>query len=477
MFSYTEVTEEMDIVKTSFSGNLVIVGFGTIAQAVLPLLQEHLDMPQGNVTVVSPHANRRVIHALGIKLIDVALTPSNYEETLRPLLKKGDFLLNLSVSVSSFALIQLCAKEGALYLDTSIEPWEGGYTDVALSVADRSNYALREQVLDFGRKNRNAPTAIVCQGANPGVISALAKQGLLVMAEKCGLSVSPASREEWADLACRLNIRTIQVAEYDSQVINRNKRIGEFINTWSVDGLISESLQPAELGWGSHEKTLPLDATTHASGCQSAIMLNAPGASVHVRGWTPLGPYIGFMITHNESISIADYLTIRDGDTVRYRPTVFYAYRPSDATVLSLHEMAGHCWRTPPIQTTVSDEITSGEDVLGVLLLGNPGGALWYGSRMSVEKARRLAPYNNATSIQVAAGVLSGMLYAIEHPALGVIEPDDVDHQFMLRVAAPYLGIITGEYSDWSPVQHRNWPMAEQVDLDDPWQFSNFRAS
>jgi homospermidine synthase len=27
-----------------------------------------------------------------------------------------------------------------------------------------------------------------------------------------------------------------------------------FVNTWSVEGFVSEGLQPAELGWGTHEK-------------------------------------------------------------------------------------------------------------------------------------------------------------------------------------------------------------------------------
>ncbi len=31
----------------------------------------------------------------------------------------------------------------------------------------------------------------------------------------------------------------------------------EFVNTWSVDGFVSEGAQPAELGWGSHEKHFP----------------------------------------------------------------------------------------------------------------------------------------------------------------------------------------------------------------------------
>ena len=60
------------------------------------------------------------------------------------------------------------------------------------------------------------------------------------------------------------------------------------------------------------------------------------------------------MITHNESISIADYFTLRDGPKVVYRPTCHYAYHPCDDAVLSLHEMAGAAWK--PQKTYIVSE-------------------------------------------------------------------------------------------------------------------------
>jgi homospermidine synthase len=51
---------------------------------------------------------------------------------------------------------------------------------------------------------------------------------------------------------------------------------------------------------------------------------------VKVRGWTPLeGPYHGFAVTHNETISIADFLTLRDGSgKVGLRSATTRAMRP-----------------------------------------------------------------------------------------------------------------------------------------------------
>ena len=83
----------------------------------------------------------------GIRFVVEPLTRENYREVLEPLLDAGDFLLNLSVDVSSVALIEFAQEKGALYLDTCIEPWAGGYTDTGLSPSQRSNYALRESAL------------------------------------------------------------------------------------------------------------------------------------------------------------------------------------------------------------------------------------------------------------------------------------------------------------------------------------------
>ncbi len=51
-----------------------------------------------------------------------------------------------------------------------------------------------------------------------------------------------------------------------------------------------------------------------------------------------------------------------------------------------------------------------------MLLVGHKKNAYWYGSRLSIDEARKLAPYNNATSLQVTAAVLSGVIWAMENP-------------------------------------------------------------
>ena len=316
-------------------------------------------------------------------------------------------------------------------------------------------------------------------GANPGWVSSFVKQALLDVARDTGRAAKvPTTRDEWAQLAMQLDVKVIHIAERDTQTTNVPKRVGEFVNTWSVEGFAGEGSQPAELGWGSHERHFPPDGKRHEFGCDAAIYLQRPGASVRVRSWTPLeGPYHGFLITHGESISIADYLTVHDGDRVLYRPTVHYAYHPCDEAVLSVHELAGKNWNMQTDRRILMDDITDGIDELGVLLMGHAKGSYWLGSRVHVDDARKLAPYNNATSLQVSAGVLSSMMWAIENPWAHLVEPDDIPYDRVIELARPYLGEIASAYSDWTPLKDRGVLFPEDVDTTDPWQFKNFRVT
>jgi len=463
----------------SFSGRLVVLGFGSIGQGVLPLILRHIDMPKDRITIITAEERGREVAAeYGIRFAIDPITRDNYRDVLTPLLGEGDFLLNLSVDVSSVALIELARERGALYLDTCIEPWAGGYTDPSLTPSQRSNYALRESALALRQGETGMPTAVLTNGANPGLVSYFVKEALLNIARDTGVETAvPDSRDGWAALADRLEVKVIHIAERDTQTADIAKKRGEFVNTWSIDGFVGEGCQPAELGWGAHEKTLPPDGNRHDFGGGAAIYLMRPGASTRVRSWTPLeGAFCGFLITHNESISIADYYTRREGEAVRYRPTVHYAYHPCDDAVLSLHELAGKSWIQQPEQRLMMEEIARGMDELGVLLMGHAKGAYWYGSRLSIEEARDLAPHNNATSLQVTGTVLAGMVWAIENPRAGIVEPDEIDHVRILEIARPYLGEVTGVYSDWTPLQGRGALFPEALDETCPWQFRNFRV-
>ncbi len=188
-----------------FDGPIVMIGFGSIGKGTLPLVERHIAHDQAKFTVIAPDdADRALLDERGIAFHHLGLTRENYVEILKPLLTAGGkqgLVINLSVDVSSVAIVRLCKELGALYIDTVVEPWPGFYTDARLTASQRSNYALRESMMDLRRAAPGGPTAVTTCGANPGMVSWFVKQALLDVARDTGASTRRAGRSGWLGAA------------------------------------------------------------------------------------------------------------------------------------------------------------------------------------------------------------------------------------------------------------------------------------
>lgn len=436
---------------------ILMIGFGAIAQATLPLLR--MSFPSKDTTIhaidpVTPCDLDVFRNKYDLQFTELGITRENLHETLPALLTDVSVVINLSTDVSSVELLALAQEQGIIYIDTCIEPWSGFYVDSSIEYRKRTNYELREQLLSYRKEHSKPTTAVIAHGANPGLVSHFVKKALLDVASDLEYPIEvPNSRRGWAELAHALGIKAIHIAEHDTQISHKARKADEFINTWSVNGLLSEGLQPAELGWGTHEEDIPDLIETHPSGCGAAAYISKPGASIQVKTWVPsVGECIGYLITHNESISIADYLSIQDESSVLYRPTVHYAYRPCQSTLESIDSWSKNLWAEPGAKRVLkAEEVESGADYLGVLLMGHENNAYWYGSILDVDTAKELAPFNTATTLQVAAGVYSGVLWAINNPEEGIVEAEELAYDEVLAIAEPFLGDMKGFYTDWKP--------------------------
>lgn len=476
------MTEAAYPIYGEINGPIIMIGFGSIGRGTLPLIERHFTFDRTKLVVIDPREDiADYLAEKDIRHIRTHLTRDNYKDVMTPLVEggKGGFCVNLSVDASSVDLMKLCRKHDVLYIDTVVEPWLGFYFDDKADNAARTNYRLRQTMLKAKEKHPGGTTAVSTCGANPGMVSWFVKQALVNLASDMGVKIEEpkaGDREGWAKLMQSLGVKGVHVAERDTQRAREPKPFGTFWNTWSVEGFIAEGLQPAELGWGTHEKWKPKNARKHKKGSKAAIYLEQPGADTRVRTWCPThGAQYGLLVTHNEAISIADYFTVRDeDDKVAFRPTCHYAYHPCNDAVLSLYEMFGNGGQAQSVQHVLTEEeLVDGADELGVLLYGHDKNAYWYGSRLTLEEARNLAPNQNATGLQVSSAVLAGMVWALENPQAGIVEADEMDYRRCLEIQTPYLGPVEGHYTDWTPVQGRPGFFPDDIDKDDPWQFRN----
>ena len=443
------------------------------------------------MTIVDKRDNRsRVQPAIdqGATYVQDELTQANLDEFLSRFLVEGDFLLDLAWNIDGNAIIQWAHDHGVIYLNTSMEEWEPYSGGPERSVQSRTLYVRHMRMREMKAKwSKTGPTAIVEHGANPGFVSHLVKRGLVDIATqalKDGLAAAGVEEalktQNFPVLAQKLGVKVIHIAERDTQVANAPKLVGEFVNTWSVEGFYEEGIAPAELGWGTHEKTLPKNAYLHEDGPKNQIAIAQPGATMWVRSWVPNSETTGLLVRHGEAFTMSDHLTVWEGDKAVYRPTVHYAYCPSDAAIASMRELEMRQWDLQKDQRIMNDEIIDGEDRLGVLLMGHPYKAWWTGSLLSIHDARKLISNQSATTVQVASAVYAAVAWAMKNPDRGLLVPDDLPWNEVLEFAEKYWGGIHSAAADWDPLKHRldlYGPWNGRVyDHSDPWQFANFLA-
>ena len=473
-----------------FKNRVLVLGAGSVSQCVLPLLVEHL-VDAKQITIVDMRDNRHRVSevvAQGATYVQDQLTRKNMDQFLSKFVSAGDFLLDLAWNIDANEIIEWAHDHGVIYLNTSLEEWDPYSAAVSRNPTERTLYwrhmKLRKLTDTWGGKG---PTAIVEHGANPGLVSHLTKKSLFDIATRAikdGKAASGVSEalavENFPVLAQKLGVKVIHIAERDTQVSDKPKLLNEFVNTWSVEGFYEEGIAPAELGWGTHEKTLPVNAYQHESGPKNQICIAQPGATTWVRSWVPKMETTGMLVRHGEAFTISDHLTVWQDDKAIYRPTVHYAYCPTDAAIASMRELEMQQWSITPNQRIMNEEIIDGEDRLGVLLMGHPYKSWWTGSLLSIHDSRKLIPKQSATTVQVASAVYAAVAWAMANPNAGYRVPDDLPWREVLGFAEKYWGGYYSEPADWDPLMHRNdlykgWNN-RKYDETDPWQFGNFLA-
>ncbi len=476
-----------------FGKRILFIGYGAVAQCTLPILMKHMKVAPKNVTVMDFEDRRKVLAPWtkkGVAFVQKKVTRSNMASVLKKHVGPGDVIIDLAWNIDACEILQWCHDHGVLYVNTSVEVWDPYEGAENKHPTERTLYwrhmNLRRMMAGWQEKGA---TAVIEHGANPGLISHFTKQGLLDIGKRMLKDGKAKGRDaeeiqqlmkdqSWNKLARKLGVKVIHCSERDTQITNVPKQVDEFVNTWSVEGFREEGTTTAEMGWGTHEKELPAYAVEHQSGPRNQICLARMGMNTWVVTWVPDYCIHGMVVRHGEAFTISDKLTVWEDGKAVYRPTVHYAYCPTDSAIASLNELRGYDYKLQPSYRILNDEITSGSDILGALIMGHPYNSWWVGSDLSIEESRRLVPHQNATTMQVAISVVAATMWMVQNPDRGVVVPDDLPHEFVLKIAKPYLGKWISRSSDWTPLAHYTNAFEgfnnPQVDTSDPWQFKNF---
>jgi len=458
-----------------FNNKILILGFGSVGQAILPLILKHIDINESDITVLEKGENKKRFDQYHgdskVNYVKLEVTRDNLDKTLSKYIGDNGFLIDVSVGIDCQELLTYCFTHNTNYINTSLERWIDKEDEDIPNLADRTLYSTHKRIRKFARPYGSSATATVVSGANPGLVTHLTKEALLLIAKKEGKPVeAPNDKEGWAQLMKSLGVEVIQIAERDTQSSMEPKEPNQFKNTWSCIGMTDEGRAPSELGFGTHEPLEQEDLVVQ----DTAAYLKRPGVSVLVKSWVPsFGAFNGYLIQHSESVTMSQYFETKDKS---FRPTVYYAYQPTDYTLASLHEFRGRELDVQVKTTIMKDELIEGKDELGVLLITNKGKSYWYGSILDINEARKLIPGENATSVQVVANMIGTISWALNNPNLGYVEPEDMDYNYILDIAKPYLCKLVFAETDWRPEIDKTDLFPRKIDEKHLNSLSNFRV-
>ena len=400
-------------VHARIDGPIVMIGFGSIGKGTLPLIERHFNYDKSRFVVIDPEdKDRKLLDERGIRFIHEAVTRDNYRELLKPLLTAGGgqgFCVNLSVDTSSLDIMELCRELGALYIDTVIEPWAGFYFDTSTGPEARSNYALRETTLAAKRKRKpGATTAVSCCGANPGMVSWFVKQALLehrgATPKRQGQGAEDARGMGQACQEARRQGHPHRRARHPARQASEAARTCSSTPGRSRASSRKACSRPSSAGARTRSGCRRTAASTRPAARRRSICCSRAPIRACAPGRRPRGANTASWSRTTSRSRSPTTSRVRDGGKVAYRPTCHYAYHPANDAVLSLHEMFGTAGkRQDEIHILDENEIVDGIDELGVLLYGHKKNAYWYGSQLSIEETRELAPYQNATGLQVTS--------------------------------------------------------------------------
>lgn len=336
-----------------FKNRIVMIGYGVVAQALLPMLVKHLRVPCAKIVVIDFVDRTAVLKPWiekGLRFFHERVTPFSLARLLSTHARAGDLIVDLAWSVDFFDIVQWAHDSEVLYINASLESWDPTAEMHRKPTLEKSLYTRYTKLLPLIEKWRRGTTAVVDHGANPGLVSHFVKLGLLDIGDAVlrenKLSAARKRRierlladEAFPELARELGVKVIHCSEWDSQRADKAKSPDEFVSTWSPEGMWEESISPCEIGWGTHEKWIPPLATQPVTGPRNQIVLPQMGLNTWVRSWVPNQEIVGMVVTHGESFGLSHALTVRENDQVVYRPTVHYAYLPSNDSIVSMHEL------------------------------------------------------------------------------------------------------------------------------------------
>lgn len=456
----------------NFEGKIVQFGFGAVGKSFYEKVAKEIKFNENKYFIVTMDKEEfeAYINLGGIvtNFIEAEVTKTNFKEIFGKILSSGDLLIDFADTVGTKDICDWCAKNNIMYINTGEADWPENW----YSILDEN---LKKNELKEKYKNsiqENKYPIVLQHGNNPGLVSHFVKAGIEYIANtqfKKDKELKKLIKEnKFNEAAQRLDIKMIHVNDIDLQKINDKYDDNKLFNTWCIDSFFFEALSEATMNIGTQEKIDFKDECKFIDYENGFIEFKELAVEKECDTYYPEGKFKGYLVPHEETITIAKSLEVKKDNKVIYRPSVMFIYSPCEFARKYLKNAKVNEYPNPdpnkPLdcenqngktiirghiypkysEIVYKEKIESGTEYVGVLIMGEKFKPVWVGNRIELSylyKNKKDSYWQTPTITPVAMSALAAICWMIKNKEKGGIYfPDDItDYKYILKIAEKYI--------------------------------------
>ena len=455
-----------------FEGRIVQFGFGAVGKSFYEKISKEIKFNENKYFVITrdnfefeAYVN---LGGMVSNFIVSEVTRDNFKQIFEPYLESGDLLIDFADTVGTRDICEWCAEKNIMYINTGEADWPDHWYSIfeenELKCAMKDKYGKSE--------GANRYPIVLQHGNNPGLVSHFVKAAIEYIVhtqfKKDKKLKELVKQGRFNEAAKNLGIRMIHVNDIDLQEVKDEYSDNILFSTWCTDSFWFEMLSEATINIGTHENIDFEKECNFVDSQKGFLEFKKIAAQKKCRTYYPGGTFEGFLVPHEETITIAKSLEVKENGRAIYRPTVMFLYSPCDYASSYFNNAKVNEYPNPdplkPLdcenengQTIIrgylypknfeivyQEKIASGTEYVGVLIMGDNFEPVWVGNRVEASflyKDKKNSYWQTPTITPVAMSALAAVCWMLKNKEKGGIYfPDDIcDYKYILKIAEKYI--------------------------------------
>ncbi len=451
-----------------YSGKIVQFGFGAVGKSFFEKISQEIKYNENNYIVItrdkSEFASYINLGGISSNFYVYDINKDNYSTIFSQYLSSGDLLIDFADTIGTKDICKWCAENNIMYLNTGEADWPENWYSIFNENIIKNN--LKEQYQNI------AHPIVLHHGNNPGLVSHFTKIALEYIVKtqfkKNKQLIKLLKENKFNKIAQILEVTMIHVNDIDLQEINEPYQKDKLINTWCIDSFFFELLSEATQILGTNDQTLLKNKCNLLDLDRGFVEYQALAVDTQCQTYYPNGLFSGYLVPHEETITIAQNLEVKNNNKTIYRPSVMFIYKPCPYATKYMKDskvnnyphplkgkpkdiddpngksiIRGHIY---PINSEIAyqEKISSGTEYVGVLILGKKFNPVWVGNRVTLSylyKHKQKSFWQTPTITPVSMSALSAVCWMLKHPNQGGIYfPDDIkDYKYIIKKSEKYI--------------------------------------